>query len=285
MPQDAYQDNYNAVAENKYDRVSTLKLTTDIKDGRSYIEDIYFTSPFKVMKQFPQKSGGVKIITMFASPGLLAGDTQEMEINISNGSKVWITGQSYEKIYKMNSGEAVRNTTIKVSRDSFLKYIPLAVIPFEQSAYRAVTDIELEDHTSKLIMAETVTCGRFARGEVFDYRYYRNRINVNKNGALVYCDNTKYEPEKFSMSGFGMLEGFTHVSSMLVFNFNINDTILTEIRTLLSAKNVEGGASLSADHDLFIRIFGYTTQSLEIVIDAISNIIETHSGYRFENNQ
>ena len=59
-------------------------------------------------------------------------------------------------------------------------------------------------------MCEILTCGRYARGERFAYRSFRNYVEIRRGGRLIYRDNTWYEPELFSMKETGMMEGFTH---------------------------------------------------------------------------
>lgn len=39
-------------SKNNYAKTCVLNVTADVKDGKNYVSDVYFTSPFKVMKPF-----------------------------------------------------------------------------------------------------------------------------------------------------------------------------------------------------------------------------------------
>lgn len=41
--------------ENPFGRVSQLNLKTEERDGKTILEDVYFTAPFKVMNPFVKK--------------------------------------------------------------------------------------------------------------------------------------------------------------------------------------------------------------------------------------
>ena len=39
-------------AENKFGRISEVKLETEYRDGKVILSDLYFTAPFKIMQPF-----------------------------------------------------------------------------------------------------------------------------------------------------------------------------------------------------------------------------------------
>ena len=66
---------------NQFGKVSRFELTAArSKNGRSFIRDSFFTSPFKIMKPFQNEDGGITVFQQSASPGILAGDTQKHSI-------------------------------------------------------------------------------------------------------------------------------------------------------------------------------------------------------------
>ncbi|TJX12935.1 urease accessory protein UreD [Tissierella creatinini] len=261
---------------NSYRKLSQLQITTSLVDGKTAIEDVFFTSPFKITRPFYEKDGRLKIISILVSPGILEGDTQRIELKVLEGSKTLITSQSYEKIYKMKEDEAKRNTNIYVSKNADLKYTPLPTIPFADSAFNSITDIELEDDTSKFIMSEIISPGRYTRGEIFKYKHYKSLVNIRKRGKLLYRDNMFFKPEEYAINGIGMLENHTHLANILIFNYALDDKLLKMVRDKIEHNNMDGGVSYTWSKDVVIRILGFDSQSLELISGEIIKSIEEY---------
>ncbi|MDR7855237.1 urease accessory protein UreD [Tissierella sp.] len=259
---------------NSYKNTSKLNITTKGRNGKTIIEDVYFTTPFKITRPFYEKNGALKIVAITVSAGILEGDVQEINIKTLEGSNTIITSQSYEKIHKMKEEEAKRNTDIYISKNAFLKYIPLPTIPFANSAFSSKVNVELEDDTSKFIISEIIACGRYSRGEIFQYKYFKSLVDVRAMGKLLYRDNTFFKPKDFYVGEIGMLENYTHLANILIFNFDLSETIISEIRDIIEQNNVDGGVSYTWSKDVVIRILGFNSQSLERISERIIKTIE-----------
>ncbi len=259
---------------NPYRKTSELNIKMRNQDGKTVIDDIYFTAPFKITRPFYEKEGKIKLMVLAVSAGILEGDVQEINISALEGSKTIITSQSYEKIFKMKEADAKRNTSIYVSKDAFLKYIPLPTIPFADSAFSSCTNIELEDNSSKFIMSEIITCGRYARGEKFQYKYYKSLVNITKKGTLLYRDNAVFKPKDFAMDSIGMFENYTHLANILIFNFKADDNVLERIRKIMDESKAEGGVSYTWSKDIVVRILGNNSQFLEEISEKIIKAVE-----------
>ncbi|MFR1215148.1 MAG: urease accessory protein UreD [Acutalibacteraceae bacterium] len=57
-----------------------------------------------------------------ASAGILKGDTQELNFDIRDNASMELVSQSYEKLHKMDGGNARRDCTIKVGKNALFKY-------------------------------------------------------------------------------------------------------------------------------------------------------------------
>ena len=94
---------------NKYAETSKVKISTLNKNGKTILDDVYFTSPFKVAPPFYKSDDFIKVIIMSSSAGTLEGDVQEYDINLSDNTKMELTSQSFEKIHTMIEDEATRD--------------------------------------------------------------------------------------------------------------------------------------------------------------------------------
>ena len=55
-----------------------------------------------------------------ASAGIMSGDLQEFSYQVRQGADLEVLSQSFEKIHKMDGGEAKRNIKVNVEKDSVL---------------------------------------------------------------------------------------------------------------------------------------------------------------------
>ena len=61
------------MAENKFGKLSRLSLKTGIREGKTIVEDVAFTAPYKIMNPFPKKNGGISVMPLCASAGIMEG--------------------------------------------------------------------------------------------------------------------------------------------------------------------------------------------------------------------
>ena len=55
------------MTENKFGKISRLSIRTGSRDGKTILEDLSFTAPYKVMTPFPKEDGGISIMPLCAS--------------------------------------------------------------------------------------------------------------------------------------------------------------------------------------------------------------------------
>ncbi|CEJ73737.1 urease accessory protein UreH [[Clostridium] sordellii] len=260
---------------NKYIKTSKVNITTLNKYGKTILDDIYFTAPFKVSQPFYKEDNSIKVIIMSSSAGIMAGDIQEYNITVEDNTNIEVTSQSYEKIHKMEEGDAHRKCNIIVGSNSLLKYKPLPTIPFKDSAFNSNMSITLKDKSSRLILIDIISCGRVAFGESFEYKYYKSYTEVKCCDKLVYIDNTFYDSSIIDLSNFGMFEGYSHLANMLICNFGDPIEKLDLVRVIIeNNEDINGGATLTQSKDISIKVFGYSAQKLISVSEEISEIFE-----------
>ena len=108
---------------NQFGKVSQLSLTAAARDGRTYLEDVYFTAPYKMMTPFEKEDGGIQVMPLCASAGIMKGDVQRFEYNVGQDADMEVLSQSFEKIHKMDGGCARREVTAKVESGAKLYFL------------------------------------------------------------------------------------------------------------------------------------------------------------------
>ena len=249
---------------NHFGKVSRLELKTDFQDGKTVITDESFTAPYKIAHPFYDPSGHMTVMLLSASAGIMAGDVQEFRFHVGEGSHLSFTSQSFEKIHRMEDGEAKRQTEIEVGPGAFFSYEPLPTIPFADSAFTSTTKVNLKDKTSGFIYQEILTCGRKAMGEKFAYRFYHNLVEIRQQGKLIYRDNARFAPSEMPMEQIGMMEEYSHLLNIVLCNRTISDNKLIEIRSRIESEpDTAGGITRLTGGSTAIRVLGQTAQQLQ----------------------
>ena len=93
--------------DNKFGKISRISACAALKDGRTILEDLSFTAPYKIMMPFEKENGGIQIMPLCASAGIMAGDSQEFSYHVKEGADLEVLSQSFEKIHKMDEGSAI----------------------------------------------------------------------------------------------------------------------------------------------------------------------------------
>ncbi|MFR8249075.1 MAG: hypothetical protein ACLVAT_08065 [Lachnospiraceae bacterium] len=57
------------MAENKFGKLSRLSLKTGIRKGKTIVEDVAFTAPYKIIESLSEENGGISVMPLCASAG------------------------------------------------------------------------------------------------------------------------------------------------------------------------------------------------------------------------
>ena len=180
---------------------SRIFVQTARQNGRTQVEDMYFTAPYKIMR--PLYNGGhTDLILMAASAGLLAGDSINAQYTFGDGSDVSIRTQGFEKVFNTGDGQARRHIPVEVGENARVCFLPPPVIPFAGSDYRGSMTVNLQKN-SRFLCADVFTCGRTGCGERFVMRRFENRLRVTLDNRPVFAEHTLVQPERRGYTGLG----------------------------------------------------------------------------------
>ena len=113
-------------------------------------------------------------------------------------------------------------------------------------------------------MSEILSCGRYARGEKFAYRFYHNLVRIYRKETLIYRDNTRYDPVLFPMDSMGMYESYTHLACIFLTPPEDPESFVSKVTALLeNTSDITGGITRLPQKDLAVRILGRRGQVLE----------------------
>lgn len=259
--------------QNQFGRTSKLCVKAERReDGTTYLSDVAFTAPYKIMHPFIKPDGGAQIIPVCASAGIMRGDSQEFSFEVGPGASLEVLSQSFDKVHRMEDGRAKRHISIMVDKNAELSYAPQPVIPFAGSAFDSEMQVHLSDESSRFFLQEIMSSGRNAyQGEAFAYRRYSSKVLIYRGGELIYRDNTRFEPDQMPMADLGFFEGYSHLANLFLTcgDKDIKDEIWDLID---STPDCEGGVTGLTRGDLAVRILSRRAQILQNLSDKIKKI-------------
>ena len=94
---------------------------------------------------------------------------------------------------------------------------------------------------------------------------------ICREGKLICRDNTRYEPDRMSMRGLGMYEGYTHLANIFL-SASFGDLREPIWDMLERERECEGGVTLLPEGDLAVRILGNRAQILEEAAERIKGL-------------
>ncbi|HML47941.1 MAG TPA: urease accessory protein UreD [Clostridia bacterium] len=196
--------------------MSELYLRTAQRNGQTIIEDQSFTAPLKIAKPF-YRDTHTEVMLMCASPGLLEGDRYHMRLEMGDNTRTAITTQSYQKLFRTQTGFSAQDLDIAVGERAALAYLPLPVIPFAGSRFVGRTDVGLK-RTSKLFFCDIVQAGRV--GELYAFSEYSSRVRISIEGRPVFLDHTRLAPAEAAVEGIGFFEGHACQGFLYLYGFD-----------------------------------------------------------------
>ena len=256
---------------NRYGRASELVVTAERTPRGTTLGPVRATAPFRIMKAFkPERYHGyASLMTMSSSAGLMAGDEQRIRVTVGGDASLAMSAQAFEKVHRMDDGEATRTTEIVVAHGGALSYIQQPVIPFAGSRFTGTTTISLADATATLAYGEVIACGRVARGERFQFAHYENRVRIDVAGHLLYRDTMVFDPTVDNLEGIGGFEGFSHLASLVIVAPGADDTLVDDMRTAcveLNDSSIAGGVTylgtVGGAHAIAARLLGHRAQNM-----------------------
>ena len=167
--------------------------------GHTVLRRQSFAAPVHISK--PHRDEGWLVVNMASpSPGLLAGDRVNVDVEVKSGARLLLTAPSANRIHTMAEGFAEVSQRFTVNAGGSLDVWPEYLIPQKDSAYRQRTRIEVEQGGT-LLWTESIAPGRTAHGEVFEFRDMRIATDIILHGRAIVRERYRIGREHPSLPG------------------------------------------------------------------------------------
>jgi urease accessory protein len=125
--------------------------------------------------------------------GLVDGDTVALDLTLAAGSTGLVGTQASTKVYRCPTGVCRQDLTASVGADALLVLVPDPVVCFAEARYEQTIAVDLAEGAS-LVLLDTFTAGRSARGERWQFARYASRLTVTRGGAPLVNDAMLLDP-------------------------------------------------------------------------------------------
>lgn len=162
------------------------------RSHQSFVQRQYATYPFRLSRALrldPTDSHRVYLYIMNSSPGLLAGDRFQINVQLSDRTSLYLTDQSATKVHQMAPDQLARICyDIEVGANAHLEYVPEPIMLYRSASLEQTMRVTLAP-TGSLFLSDIMVPGRLARGEWFHFHQYVNRLNVyTPDEDLIFTD-------------------------------------------------------------------------------------------------
>lgn len=219
--------------------------------------------------------GMAHVYLMSSSGGILQGDRMEIGIVAGSGTESRITTQAATKIYKMDKGYATQTVSISAAKASYLEFMPYQIIPFRSSRFFQQVDVQV-DQNSTVVYSETLSAGRTASGENFDFdQCFLKMAARDSKGKILFSDAAKLEPGKGEMEW--LFGGKTIWSMLYLITPDFEDVQKQADMAIKEHSMLAGCSVLPHDCGLVIRMLDDSIDRIRSLTESIAGIARSRA--------
>lgn len=170
-----------------------VRITTRAERDHTRLGTLYQQGSLKAL--FPHNSGeatrGLTGVLLNTAGGITGGDRFGIDAGAGPGCRFLLTTQAAERAYRAQPGEIGHLTTrLRAEAGARIDWLPQETILYEGSALNRRLEITLAADARALIV-EPLVFGRVAMGEVLTRLQFTDRIDLHRDGDLVFADRTR----------------------------------------------------------------------------------------------
>jgi urease accessory protein len=154
--------------------------------------------------------GGLSLIVLLLSGGLLDGDHVSIDVVVEPGARLALRTQAATQVHAGCSSQTLCG---QVGDRAWFSYVPHALVPHAGADHHTRTTVTMESG-ARVMVADVLSPGRVEHGEEFAYNQVRLDLDVCCAGRLVARERALVRPEpSLRQARFG---DFTHTAGVYV---------------------------------------------------------------------
>ena len=256
-----------------------LELAAD-KNSKTFIKNLKVKPPLLIQKAIyhePSRPKTAQVYLMSSAGGILQGDRLVIEIIARKNTEASITTQAATKIYKSENQSSLQKINVILEKNSYLEFFPKQIIPHKSAHFKQEVNFTI-DNDATLLYSETISSGRIAYGEKFDFESLIFRLNAyDTNKKILFSDAMNIEP-KNNKEDFEKLFGNENLyCSIYIISKKINSENLNSVIFGMIKNNPKMSCSqLPNNSGLIVRILSNSNEEISEIISEIKNEVRKH---------
>lgn len=247
------------------------RISVKARNGRTALRTLFQEGCAKIRlpNSFDSSLSAVLINT---AGGLTGGDHVRWEADVEAHTRLTLTTQACERVYKSLGNDAQIETRLDVGPGAHLDWLPQETILFEKSRLTRRIEIDL-DPTASLCAVEAVLLGRDAMGESARHACLRDSWRIRRGGRLLHAEETTISgvPER-ERDGIALLAGASAFATILYVGADAEQR-----QSRLPAPATQIGISRT-DGRLVVRVLAPSGLALRRLIVPIITVLSGNGG-------
>jgi urease accessory protein len=147
--------------------------------------------------------------------GVVGGDRIGFSVAVEAGAEAVMSTQAAERIYRSLGPAAEIDIALAVAADARLDWLPQETILFSEARLKRRFEIDIAT-TGRLLLAECITFGRIASGEVMATGLLQDVWRVRRDGRLLFAEAMRLDGDlRTLLSRPALANGGTAVGILL----------------------------------------------------------------------
>jgi urease accessory protein len=255
-----------ATTHQRVDGAARIAFRTN-SDGRTALADLFQRAPCRFLFPDTAPDEPVQAVLLTTSGGLTGGDRITVDVAAGAGSRVTLTTQAAEKLYRALPGDDdVRvEVRMRVGRDAWAEWLAQETILFENARLRRLFVADVEPQ-GRLLAVESVVFGRAAmRGEHFNSGLLHDAWRIRRGGRLIWADATHLQGDVAHLRAAPFGFGAARACATLLYVAEDAERQLAAVRERLQAY-AGIGAATAFDGLLIVRLLADEAAALRAAL-------------------
>lgn len=234
------------------------------------LQEQWVRPPLHIAKAYHESDWAVSLLTS-PTAGLLDGDVLEVEATVAAGAKAALISPAACRVHTMVQGHASVEQVYRVEAGGVLDIWPAPLVLQRAAALRQSTRIEVASD-ARVLFCEIVSPGRAAYGERFEFREWRSRLKILREGELLAYENFSCRPEEGDLADWrSQFPDGNYASFYLVSPEPLGD--LVEDLHALETPGASIGASAMREGGLGVKILAADGIQLRKAVFLVRNLL------------
>ncbi|MDP9142404.1 MAG: urease accessory protein UreD [Pseudomonadota bacterium] len=250
-----------------------IHMQVDKQAGRSRLRDCEHFGPLRVQKVlYPQGEHAAQLLLLHPPGGIAGGDQLDIQLSVDENAHALLTTPGAGKWYKSGGGVARQDVTLKVAAGAALEWLPQETIVFDEAVAEQTLTLDCTGD-ARSCGWDIVVLGRQARNERFTAGRWSQRIEIRRDGRLLWLERSRIEgDDELLKSVVGWNQ--CHVSGLMwAVGFTPDEALIDQCRDVAKDSDVVLGVTALPEGPTLIRALGTSAEQVRACLTRIWTLL------------